>query len=70
MLMRTAGPKKTVAIFDLFYSTKGPGGTGIGLFVTRKIIRKHGGTIVVDSEPGKGSRFEIVLPLHGIDKRI
>lgn len=55
-------PEKVDAIFDLFYSTKGRSGTGIGLYVTRKIIQKHGGTIAAHSEPGKGSRFEIRLP--------
>jgi signal transduction histidine kinase len=54
--------QKTDSIFDLFYSTKGRNGTGIGLFVTRKIVQNHGGTISVHSEPGRGSRFEIVLP--------
>ena len=56
--------KKVDSIFDLFYSTKGQSGTGIGLYVTRKIIRKHGGSISVNSEPGRGTRFEIVLPRH------
>ena len=56
-------PRKVDTIFDLFYSSKGSRGTGIGLYVTRKIIRKHGGTITVHSAPGKGTRFEIVLPL-------
>jgi PAS domain S-box-containing protein len=60
-------PKKVDSIFDLFFSTKGHGGTGIGLYVTRKIIQKHGGTISVHSEPGKGSRFEIVLPRKPFD---
>lgn len=55
-------PDKADTIFDLFYSTKGHQGTGIGLYVTRKIIQKHGGTIDVNSQPGKGSRFEISLP--------
>jgi PAS domain S-box-containing protein len=59
---------KVESIFDLFYSTKGRSGTGIGLFVTRKIIQKHGGTISVSSQPGKGSRFEIVLP-RSVDRR-
>ncbi len=54
--------KKVESIFDLFYSTKGRGGTGLGLYMTRKIIHKHGGTISVHSEPRQGSRFEIVLP--------
>ncbi|MGD9300790.1 MAG: PAS domain S-box protein [Desulfobacterales bacterium] len=49
-------------IFQLFSSSKGNRGTGIGLFVTRKAILKHGGTITVDSSPDKGARFRISLP--------
>lgn len=56
----------TDSVFDLFYSTKGHRGTGIGLYVTRKIVNKHGGRIAVSSQLGKGSRFEIVLPLEPI----
>jgi signal transduction histidine kinase len=50
-------------IFDLFYSSKGRKGTGLGLYITRKAIQKHGGTIEVFSEPGQGARFEVRLPL-------
>ena len=49
-------------IFNVYFSTK-PGGTGLGLPTTRRIIREHGGTIRVQSEPGKGTRFIISLPL-------
>ena len=49
-------------IFQLFSSTKGKRGTGIGLFVTRKAILKHGGTITIDSSPNEGARFHITLP--------
>jgi PAS domain S-box-containing protein len=49
-------------IFQLFHSTKGKRGTGIGLFVTRKAILKHGGNITVDSGPDKGAAFHITLP--------
>jgi len=49
-------------IFQLFYSSKGTKGTGIGLFVTRKVIRQHGGCVTVESIPGNGARFVITLP--------
>ena len=52
-------------IFDAFYSTR-PGGSGLGLPTTRKIIEAHGGDIRVESEPGKGSQFTIRLPEAGI----
>ncbi len=49
-------------IFRLFSSSKGNQGTGIGLFVTRKVILKHGGTISVHSKLDSGSLFRIKLP--------
>lgn len=49
-------------IFDVFFSTKGSKGTGLGLAVTKQIISEHLGTINVDSEIGKGSKFTITLP--------
>jgi signal transduction histidine kinase len=48
-------------IFDAFFSTK-PGGTGLGLPTTRKIIEAHGGQILVQSELGRGTQFTIKLP--------
>jgi signal transduction histidine kinase len=48
-------------VFDAFYSTRA-GGSGLGLPTTRKIIEAHGGTITVESEPGKGSQFTVRLP--------
>ncbi len=50
-------------IFQVYYSTKSRG-MGLGLPTTRRIIREHGGTIQVDSEVGKGTRFIIQLPLN------
>jgi signal transduction histidine kinase len=48
-------------IFKPFYSTK-PGGTGLGLPTTRKIVRAHGGSLEVQSEVGRGTKFTIRLP--------
>ncbi len=48
-------------IFDPFYTTK-KNGTGIGLCIANEIIAAHGGEILVQSEPGRGTTFEILLP--------
>jgi signal transduction histidine kinase len=58
--------KEVGRIFEKFYRTKkaeqsGEIGTGIGLSIVKRIINEHGGTISVESEPGKGSKFTLVL---------
>jgi signal transduction histidine kinase len=50
-------------IFEPYFTTKKPGeGTGLGLFVTRKLVENLGGSISVISEPGQGTVFTITLP--------
>lgn len=50
------------SLFTLFFSSKGNRGTGLGLFITYKIIEQHGGKIIVDATLGEGSRFLIQMP--------
>ena len=54
-------------IFNLYYTTKS-NGTGIGLSIVQKIIFEHAGSISVDSQPGKGTRFFINLPVSIEDR--
>ncbi|NIA22370.1 MAG: GAF domain-containing protein [Anaerolineaceae bacterium] len=55
---------KLQKMFDPFYSTKGNKGTGLGLAVTRKIVREHGGSISVESAPGQGTAFVLEIPVQ------
>lgn len=51
-------------LFQMFFSTKGSKGTGLGLVVTHKIIAEHGGTIDVESKIDRGTTFSITLPMQ------
>lgn len=48
--------------FSLFFSSKGSGGTGLGLFISNRIAKAHGGQISVESKLGEGSRFRVRIP--------
>jgi signal transduction histidine kinase len=53
-------------IFEPFYTTKGRDrGTGLGLLTAKAIVVDHGGTIDVESRPGSGTVFSLVLPIAG-----
>ena len=58
-------PDVKARIFEPFFTTKGVGkGTGLGLSVAYGIIKTHGGDITVESTPGKGSLFRLMLPIE------
>src|SRR6185437_7213766 len=50
-------------LFRPFDTTKGQSGFGIGAYQAREFVRKCGGSLEVESKPGKGTRFTILLPL-------
>ena len=55
-------PEAVKNIFMAYYSTK-RGGTGLGLAITQRIAKEHGGSLNVDSQPGKGSDFYLLFPI-------
>jgi len=70
IVIRDTGKGMTKAvvekIFDPFFTTKSQGqGTGLGMSISYSVIQKHGGEILVNSSPKKGSEFTIILPIDG-----
>lgn len=59
-------PEQRSQLFERFYraenSSSSYGGLGLGLYITRDIVDRHGGRIWAESEPGRGARFHVVLP--------
>ena len=62
-------PDELERVFDRFYRGEAararPGGTGLGLAIARLLVEQHGGSIDVQSRPGHGSEFRVLLPMEG-----
>ena len=56
-------PQQIGRIFEPYYTTKKQG-SGLGLMIVQRIVREHGGTIDIESDPGRGTTFRIKLPVH------
>jgi signal transduction histidine kinase len=52
----------------MFFSSKGSGGTGLGLFIANKIAEAHGGKIHIESEQDKGSKFIVTMMRKRVQK--
>ena len=64
-------PENVAKIYDPFYTTKGVGqGTGLGLAVSYGIVQEHAGRITVESTPGRGTIFRIILPTARVRARL
>jgi two-component system sensor histidine kinase HydH len=58
---RGIAPENLSRVFDPFFTTR-PDGTGLGLAIARKVVRAHEGTLEVESDPDRGTRFTLTLP--------
>ncbi|OFZ19816.1 MAG: hypothetical protein A2X94_17240 [Bdellovibrionales bacterium GWB1_55_8] len=55
-------PEVLPRIFDFAYTTKGDHGSGLGLSISRQLLEKHGGKILVETQAGKGTKFILMFP--------
>ena len=58
-------PEQHARVFERFFKAdrgRGEGGTGLGLAIVKHIVLAHGGTVTVDSRPGRGATFSMLLP--------
>ena len=63
-------PEQMGKIFDPYFTTKqGKSGTGLGLYITKKVVEDHNGSIKVDSTPEVGTTITIRLPLRSVVTR-
>ena len=56
-------PRVLERVFDMHFTTK-ESGSGLGLYVTRQVIESYGGSITVETKPGKGARFRVSFPAN------
>ena len=54
-------PENITRIFEPYFTTKS-GGNGLGLLIVRRIVRAHGGEVILESSPGRGLTVRILLP--------
>lgn len=55
-------PKDLEKVFSLFFNPKGIEASGVGLYITNKLVRAHGGSMDIESKPGKGTRYMMRIP--------
>jgi signal transduction histidine kinase len=64
-------PEDQARIFNRFEraaGASGAAGLGLGLFIAKEVVTAHGGTITVESAPGRGATFQVVLPRHRTER--